>query len=356
MKDYRSLKGCGGGLNGRIFEHITSVENLFQAWEEFKKGKVKKRDVIIFSLNLENNIFELRQKLVSTEWKSDGYASFSIKDPKPRSIHKASVRDRVFYQAVYRVLYGIFDSVFIYDSYSSRVGKGTHAGIKKLEVMLRKLSQNYTKPAFALKCDVKKFFDSIDHEIFRSLIGEKISCSRTIGLLKKVIDSFHKTPNKGLPLGNVTSQVFANVYMNPFDWYVKTQLGMKRYVRYCDDFVILSQNRNELVELIPKIQKFLADNLKLELHPDKILIYNFHQGIDFLGAVLLPHCTVPRTKTKNRIIKKSQKLLRQVRKGQITKSKFNQATSSFLGHLSHTRSFKTRQLLHRLRLEVQNLP
>ncbi|KKW13658.1 MAG: RNA-directed DNA polymerase (Reverse transcriptase) [Parcubacteria group bacterium GW2011_GWA2_50_10b] len=357
MEDNRSHEiSVGGGFNGSIFSHITSVENLFAAWREFKKGKSKKSDVVEFSLNLENNIFRLREELLSKSWKCGGYQKFIIKDPKPRIIHKATVPDRLLYQAVYRILYPIFDRTFIFDSYSSRNGKGTHAGIKRLNVFLRKLSHNYTRPVYALKCDIKKFFDSIDHGILLELIQEKVSCPETMQLLEKVIDSFHKIPGKGLPLGNVTSQIFANVYMNRFDWYVKKELKIKYYVRYCDDFVILSSDIGNLTKLILLLQKFLDKNLKLELHPDKILIRKFHQGIDFLGAVLLPHRIVVRTKTKRRMIKKSTKLLEEFQIGRLTKARLNQSISSYLGHLNHVKSRETNHSLHSIRAKMRRLP
>ena len=322
---------------------------MFAAWREFKKDKARKPDVAEFSLNLENNIFELRDKLVSHDWQCGGYEEFSINDPKPRKIHKALVIDRVLYQAVYQVLYSIFDQGFIFDSYSSRKGKGVHAAIKRLEIFLIKISRNYTKPVYALKCDIKKFFDCVDHEILMNLIKEKVDCPEILDLVSKIINSFHKTQGKGLPLGNVTSQLFANVYLNPFDWYVKRDLKIKYYIRYNDDFVILSENKEYLEKLIPVLQEFLTTSLKLELHPNKIIIRKFHQGIDFLGAVLLPHRIVPRTKTKRRMIKKSLKLLEKVRNGDIAKEKLNQSIPSYLGHLGHTRSKKVRYLLQSIR-------
>ena len=346
----------GGGFRGSIFNHIVSLENLFAAWQEFKRGKVKKPDVIEFSLNLENNIFNLRNELVSGKWKCDGYKRFSIKDPKPRMIHKATVRDRVAYQAVYQVLYPIFDKTFIFDSYSSRTGKGTHAGIRRLNIFLRSMSRNYTLPAYALKCDIKKYFDSIDHEILLYLLKQKISCLNTLNLIEKILDSFHKTPGKGLPLGNVTSQIFANVYLNSFDWHIKKNLKIKYYIRYNDDFIILSRDKKELTEYIRYIVCFLKTELKLELHPNKILIRAPHQGIDFLGAVILPHRIVPRTKTTKRIIKKSLKLFEDLEERNISKERFNQSMESYFGHLNHTKSRKTKHLLHTIRAKIQNLP
>ncbi|MEK7461637.1 MAG: reverse transcriptase/maturase family protein [Patescibacteria group bacterium] len=345
----------GGGFSGRIFDHIISVENLFSAWREFKKNKKKKPDVIAFSLNLENNIFELRDELTTGDWICDGYKKFSINDPKPRCIHKATVKNRLLYQAVYRILYPLFDKIFIFDSYSSRNGKGTHAGIRRLNIFLQKLSANYTKPVYALKCDVRKFFGSIDHKILLVLLKQKIDCPETLELLEKIINSFHKTPGKGLPLGNVTSQIFANIYMNLFDQHVKKQLGIKYYIRYCDDFVILSLCPRSLIELLPLLQEFLMINLKLILHPDKVIIRKLHQGIDFLGAVLLPHRIVSRTRTVRRIVKKSAKLLQKLQANKITKDRLNQSISSYLGHLSHTKSRETEHSLHLLRAKMRNL-
>ena len=346
----------GGGFDGSIFEHIVSVENLFSAWREFKKGKTKKPDVIEFALNLEDNIFALRYELILGKWICGGYVKFSIKDPKPRIIHKATVRDRVLYQAIYRVLYPIFDKTFIFDVYSSRKEKGTHAGIKRLNMFLRKLSGNYNKPVYALKCDIKKFFDSVDHEVLLDLLKQKIDCPETLSLLEKIIDSFHKTPGKGLPLGNVTSQIFANIYMNSFDWYVKMVLGAKYYIRYCDDFVLVSDNKETLCNNTLHIASFLNKNLKLTLHPNKIEIRKLHQGIDFLGAVLLPYRIVTRTKTKRRIIKKSNKLLLEFQEGKITKDRFSQSISSYLGHFNHTKSKSVKDSLHLTRVKMLNLP
>lgn len=345
----------GGGFNRGIFYHITSVENLFVAWNKFKEGKTRKRDVIEFSLNLEDNIFKLRDILLAGNWACDGYQKFSIRDPKPRIIHKATVRDRILYQAVYQVLYPIFDSAFIFDSYSSREGKGTHAGIKRLNLFLRKLSRNNTQQVYALKCDIKKYFDSIDHKILLGLVGKKINCKKTLILIEKIVASFHKTPGQGLPLGNVTSQIFANIYLSRLDWYVKNTLGIKYYLRYNDDFIILSLDKNYLTKILGYIKVFLNNELKLKLHPNKILIRKFHQGIDFLGAVILPHRIIPRTKTRKRIIKKSLKLFQKLQSDHLDKKSLTQSLASYLGHLNHTKSRETKNLLHSIRAKLYDL-
>src|SRR3989344_1687994 len=156
---------AGGGHTSLNFYDVICVENLIKAWQEFRKGKRSKNEVAAFELNLENNIFELHDMLVSDKWIPNPYKKFLTHDPKLRTIHKASIRDRVLYQAIYQKLYQTFDPTFIFHSYSSRNTKGTHAGIISFEKYIRKVTQNYRKPAHVLKCDVRKFFDSINHNI-----------------------------------------------------------------------------------------------------------------------------------------------------------------------------------------------
>lgn len=233
----------GGGLldciGHNFFDKIISFGNLFRAWREFKRGKTGKNDVRKFYYSLEDNLFELRRDLLEHRYQPDKYGFFYVRDPKLRPIHKASVRDRVLFQAVFRLLYHIFDRHFIFDSYSCRFGKGTHAGVWRLEQFVRRASANYSRPVFALKCDVQKFFYSIDHDILFDLLRRKVGDPNTLWLIDKIIDSFEIEPGKGLPLGNVTSQLFANIYLNELDQWVKHVLRRKYYLRYCDDFVIL---------------------------------------------------------------------------------------------------------------------
>ncbi len=295
----------GGGLNGHdIFEEIISLENLFFAWREFKRGKTNKFEIQEFELNLEDNLFQLHSELKNKIYIHSDYTAFYVNDPKLRHIHKASVRDRVLHHAVFRVLNPIFDSHFIHDSYSCRTGKGTHRAVNRLKKFLAQASQNDKRLVYALKCDVKKFFDSIDQNILLEPICRYIHDERTFQLIQQIIGSFEKTPGVGLPLGNVTSQLFANIYLNELDQFVKHQLKIKHYLRYCDDFIILGHNPYALEEKAKQIDNFLQERLKLYLHPNKIIIRKYRQGIDFLGYVILPHHRVLRTKTKLRILKK----------------------------------------------------
>jgi len=178
-------------IHQNLFSQIISLENLFLSWREFRKGKRGKLDVQRFERNLEDNLFEVHQQLKSQTYRHSHYTSFYVTDPKLRHIHKANVRDRIIHHAIYRILYSFFDKTFIFDSYSCRLEKGTHKVVKRLERFTRKISQNYIKPCFALKCDIKKFFDSVDHSILFNLIKKKISDKKALNLIWRIITSYN---------------------------------------------------------------------------------------------------------------------------------------------------------------------
>ncbi len=301
----------------------------------------------VFEFGLEDNLFKLHQELTSKTYRNTAYASFYITDPKLRHIHKASVRDRVVHQALFRVLYPLYERKFIFDSYSCRIDKGTHRGVARLERFLWQVSRNRQKPSYALKCDVKKFFDTVDHKILLELIAYKSYDLSTTWLIRQVVGSFETSPGKGLPLGNVTSQLFSNIYLNELDQFVKHKLKVRHYVRYCDDFVILADNKEYLESLVPKLAEFLREGLKLELHQKKVILRKYGQGIDFLGYVVLPHCRVLRTKTKARMLRKLHQRLVAWRGGAITKTSFGQLLSSYLGVLSHASAYRLSRSLKR---------
>lgn len=306
------IVGGGGSIRCVILSHgdfdiIISLENLLKAWKEFRRGKMKKPDVSAFDFDLERNLITIRDVLISKEYSPGTYEEFFVCDPKRRKIHKATVADRVLHQAVYRELYQVFDKGFIHDSYSCRLNKGTHAGARRLESFAKIASANYKKELWYLKCDITKFFDNIDHSILRGIITTSVTDENTLWLVDKILHSFEKSAGKGLPLGNVTSQLFANIYMNEFDQFVKHNLRAKHYLRYCDDFIILNINKNELIQSLEKIKYFLENRLGLCMHPDKIFLNKFSNGIDFLGFVVFPWHKIVRTKTKNRIFRKLEK-------------------------------------------------
>jgi len=330
-----------------IFEKIVSLENLFASWHKFKQGKIKKKDVQEFSVYLEKYIFELHRDLILGQYKHGKYHAFYIQDPKLRHIHKAQVRDRIIHQAVYSILTKIYEPTFIYDSYSCRTGKGTHKAVSALENMTRKITRNYTAPCYILKCDIKKFFDSIDHEILISIISQRIKDERFISLLKEIIGSFvdyqdYVREGTSIPIGNLTSQIFANIYLNELDQFVKQELKEKFYVRYADDFVILFPDKKHLQDIIPKLELFLAEKLKMQLHPDKVILRNFYQGVDFLGYVLFPQHKILRTKTKHRMLKKLNHRFIDFIRENIGFEEINQVFQSYFGIMSHGNCKKLR--------------
>ncbi|MFZ2484501.1 MAG: reverse transcriptase/maturase family protein [Minisyncoccia bacterium] len=281
-------------------------------------------------MSLMDNILSLHHDLKTKTYTHSPYHAFNISDPKPRNIHKASVRDRLLHHAVYRVLYPYFDKKFISDSYSCRLNKGTHKAINQFRRYVWKVSKNNTKQCFVLKCDIKKFFASIDHKTMVSTLRVYIEDQDTLRLLNQIISSFETLPDKGLPLGNFTSQLLVNIYMNEFDQYVKHELKVKHYIRYADDFVIIAIYRYELETILSNAGKFLKDKLKLELHPNKVFIKAFSSGIDFLGWAHFPNHRVLRTVTKRRMLKN------------LSKNPSRETIASYRGLLKHGNSYKTR--------------
>ncbi|OGF71885.1 hypothetical protein A2W54_03095 [Candidatus Giovannonibacteria bacterium RIFCSPHIGHO2_02_43_13] len=291
-----------------IFEDIISIENLLEAWKEFSRDKRNKKDVQEFERNLMQNIIVLHQELVAKTYSHASYEAFNISDPKPRNIHKASVRDRLLHHAIYRKLYPFFDKTFIADSYSCRLNKGTHKAINRFRSFAFKVSKNHTKTCWVLNGDIKKFFVSIDHNILTKILVNYIPDKNILRLIEKVINSFLSTrPGVGLPLGNLTSQLLVNIYMNEFDQFMKHKLKAKYYIRYADDFVILSDSKTSLINLIKQIREFLQESLKLKLHPKKISISTIASGVDFLGWVQFPDHRALRSSTKRRMFKKLKK-------------------------------------------------
>ncbi len=342
----------GGGTHGDLFYHIVSFSNLYSAWREFKRGKTNKKEIVQFEFRLEDNLIQLARQLQSGTYVPDPYVPFYVQDPKRRHIHKATVRDRIVHQAIYRVISPIFERQFIDDSFACRKGKGTHRGVDRLERFLIDGSKNTTQAVWALKCDIRKFFDTVDHSKLKKCISRRISDEKTLALIDVILGSFEKGSypplliqqneswsnvqegKKGLPLGNVTSQLFGNIYLHELDRYMKHTLKCKRYIRYCDDFVVVSQNKSFLESLVSHIADFLLTELKVVLHPNKIHVRKYRQGVDFLGYILLPYYRVLRKSTKKRIKKK-------FKAGQLNQ----QQKISYLGILSHANCYSMRQKL-----------
>ncbi|MDO8565007.1 MAG: reverse transcriptase domain-containing protein [bacterium] len=340
----------GGAFNRCIhtYDNIISLENLLEAWKEFLNGKRDRKDVQEFQLDLMGNIIDLHQDLKNKTYRHGGYHAFNISDPKPRNIHKATVRDRLLHHAIYRVLYPYFDNKFIHDSYSCRLNKGTHKALNRFKAFGNRVSKNNTGQCWVLKCDIRKFFASIDHSILLQILEKHIQDQDTLWLLERIITSFMSkgTFDTGLPLGNLTSQLLVNIYMNEFDQFVKHKLKVKYYIRYADDFVFLSSNREQLAHMSNGVNVFLRERLKLELHPDKVFIKTLSSGVDFLGWVHFPTYRVLRTTTKRRMLKNLST---------CDVDKLEQVRVSYLGMLKWGHTYKITKEVCRLAPSTKNL-
>ena len=336
------------------YNDIITIKKLLQAWQEFLRDKKNRNDVIIFQAKLMDNIFELYTDLKNKTYMHGNYKAFNISDPKPRQIHKATVRDRLLHHLIYQELYNYFDSKFVYDSYSCRKIKGTHKSINRFRQMIKVVSKNNTKTCWVLKCDIKKFFANIDHNILKEILRKHIQNEDILWLLKHVIDSFNINPHisysvnmqndtnsvraenvspRGLPLGNLTSQLLVNIYMNEFDQFVKRQLKVRYYIRYADDFVVFSENKEYLENILMQMKKFLETKLKLNMHPDKVFFKTIFSGVDFLGWVHFPKHKVLRTATKRRMFRN------------ISKNSKLETIASYKGMLKHGNTYKIKKLL-----------
>ena len=241
-----------------IYENIYSLENLFSAWKEARKGKTKKSYVIEFESNLTGNLWELHYELKNQVYSPKPLITFILRDPKTRKISKSDFRERIVHHALIRVIEPIFDKSFIYDSCANRKGKGNLFALRRFYEFIRKVSRNgkingwfnnNQIKGYCLKADINHYFEEVDHKILINLIKTKIKDNKTMWLIKKILDNnVSDNPcGKGMPLGNLTSQFFANVYLNELDKFVKYELKAKYYIRYVDDFVLLNKSKEQLI-------------------------------------------------------------------------------------------------------------
>lgn len=304
-----------------------------------------------FERYLEDNLFSLYEELITRRYRHQPYTTFHVWDPKFRVIRKAEVRDRVVHHLVFRYLESIFEPRFIFHSYSCRREKGIHAAANDVAKALRQASGNYRDNVWSLKMDVKKFFDSVDHEILLKLLWRRVGNQTARRLLQEIVHSYHSPAEKGkgLPIGNLTSQIFANVYLHELDHFVKHHLRLRWYFRYADDFLFLHRDRTFLEWVKHSIERFLADSLRLTVHPQKVWIRKFSQGIDFVGFVLRPYYQVIRTSTKQRMFKRMSRHVADRHDGRMNDTTFNQALRSYIGMLSHGYEHRT---IERLKNDV----
>jgi len=325
------------------YKQLINIENVFMAWQNYSSGKSRKKEILEFWLNQERRIFALHYELEKEMYEHSPYKKFVICDPKERIIHKSVLVDRIVHQMIYNYLNPIFEDRFIFDTYASIKYRGNHLAVKNFRKKCLRESHSDRRVIWVLKCDIKKFFDSIDHEILFSLIGRKVKDEKIRKLIRDILASYNVLPGKGLPLGNLTSQLFANIYLNELDYHVKHVLKIKNYIRFNDDFVIISENKSLLQDFSANIKEFLNDRLKLSLPDNKTSIRKFKWGIDFLGYIALPGGFLLRKKTKKRMFHKIEERNIEYLKNKVSFNKKNQTVNSYLGMIKNCNAFKLNQ-------------
>lgn len=267
-----------------LYIRLCSKENIYLAYKNARKHKTLKSYVIEYEKNLKANLNQLREELISETYKPKPLETFIVRDPKTRKISKSDFRDRIIHHAICNIIEPIFEREFIYDSYANRIGKGTLKAIERFEKFKRQVTKNCTQKAYILKADIKQYFENVDHSILIKILERKIKDKQFINIIKIILDNHNsKNKGKGMPLGNLTSQFFANLYLNDLDQFIKKELKVKYYVRYVDDFIIMDGDYDKLQKHKQIIDDFLRRNLMIGLHKDKSKIRKIGSGVQFLG-------------------------------------------------------------------------
>lgn len=321
-----------------LYEKVYDFQNLYDAYLSARRGR-RSRDVVVrYELNLEEELITLQNELIYQTYRPGRYRAFYTHDGKTRLILAAPFRDRVLHHAIASVIEPIFEAGYYAHSYACRPGKGTLAGIRQLEKMLHSFGD---KKVYCLQADIRHYFASIDHDILKKLLRKKIGDRQLLWLLDTIIDSTNNNETErqyGIPLGSYTSQIFANIYLTELDRFIKQDLHIKHYLRYMDDFIILSTDKRELHEARRRIGAFLEDKLLLELNR-KTSIFPASAGIDTLGYRIFPKKRILR----KRMIRKMRRALKIMRGNGNLRSQHNKSViASWLGivRLSDTPKLK----------------
>jgi len=294
-----------------VFLKITSFKNLLTAYRKTRKRKRFRRKLQKFELNLEDRLIDVQKKLKTGSYRPKQYHQFLVYEPKLRQVSAPAFIDRVVHHAIINIIEPLFDRQFISNTFACRKKKGTHACMLQTAKCYQRLIKK-CPILYVLKCDIKSYFASINHFILIKFLTQTITCPKTLNLLKTIINSYEDILDCGIPIGNLTSQLFANIYLHPLDLYVTKTINEKNYCRYMDDFIILSRNKDYLICLRKKIQKFLHRNLNLQLHPRKANIFRGDRGLDFVGYFIKPDNITLRKKTLRHYKKRHKKRLKQL--------------------------------------------
>jgi len=353
------------------------LEELFQAYFDCRKNKRNTANALAFEIDYEHNVVQLCEEINNGTYEIGRSIAFIVDKPVKREIFAADFRDRVVHHLVIGKLNHLFEKQFIFDSYSCRVGKGTHFGIQRIDKFIRKCSENYTKDCYILKLDLQGFFMSINKNILFSKLEQFITekylqpdkelilklCKQIVyndptknciikghkndwNNLPQTKSLFHSKSDCGLPIGNLTSQVFANFYMDSFDHFVKHDLKIKYYGRYVDDFVIVHEDKDYLKGLIPNLSKFLQSELQVTIHPNKIYLQHYSKGVKFLGIVILPNRIYIANRTKGNFynaIELQNQIAREHKPTKEEQKAFQSCMNSYLGIMKHYKSYKLRK-------------
>lgn len=357
------------------------IHDLFQAYYDARKNKRNTINALAFEKYLEANLFALSNEILERKYKPKQSICFIVRNPVKREIFAADFRDRVIHHFIYNHIYSIFEKTFINDSYSCRVDKGTHYGIKRIDKFIRSCSQNYTKDCYILKLDIKGYFMAMNkallfHKVKSVLLKNKHKIAVDLDLILYLINKtifndpkknciikgkkidwhslpktkslFNVNPEYGLPIGNLTSQLFGNVYLNDFDHFVKKQLKIKYYGRYVDDFILIHPDKEYLKMCISIIRSYLKENLHLELHPNKIYLQHYSKGVKYLGTVIKPHRIYIANRTKgnfHKAIEEQNKIARDHKPTKEEQQAFQSSINSYLGIMKHYKSYKLRKAM-----------
>ena len=354
-----------------------TIEELFQAYIKCRRYKRNTANALTFEIDYESNLVTLCEEINNGTYNPGKSIAFIVNKPVKREIFAADFRDRVVHHLIIGKLNSLFEKEFIHDSYACRIGKGTHFGIQRIDRFIRQCSQNYMKDCYVLKLDIKGFFMHIDKNILfeklKVFINEKYKeqdKELIINLCRKIIfydptkeciikgkqknwqglppdkSLFYSPLNCGLPIGNLTSQVFANFYMNGFDHFIKHDLEIRFYGRYVDDFVLVHSDKEYLKSLIPILSNFLLFTLKLTLHPKKIYLQHYTKGVKYLGGVIKPNRIYIANRTKGNFYRTITKINDVLKNEDIDKQKLSEilaSTNSYLGIMSQYKTYNLRQ-------------
>lgn len=311
-----------------LYQQICTFPALYRAYQLCCKGKRDKEYAIEFEQDLEGNLLTLHEELVEEVWQPGAYSRFFVEDPKRRLINAPPIRDRVVHHAVTdTVLIPIWGPRFPYDSFACIKGKGTHAAVRRLQRFMRRHPEG---SGYVLQLDVKSYFASIDHEILISLIERRIRDPQMMRLIRLIVESYEDSPGAGIPLGNLTSQAFANIYLHEADMFAKHDLRVKEYLRYMDDITLVHTDKRQLWELRDEIEAFLADHLHLQLHQVKQTLTPVDCGVKYLGYRVYRDYI----KVLSRNVRRAYKRLEQMEAGTFD-GDARSSIASWIGYTKH---------------------